>query len=63
MQYATPVFANAYGKPFLINAVEIHYNISHSGSYAACVVADLPVGIDIEQIKSADITIAEHFFT
>ena len=58
--------ANEYGKPFLINDPSIHYNISHTGNYAACVIADKPVGIDIEIRKPAEYTclqIAERFFT
>lgn len=55
--------ANAYGKPFLVGAPHIHFNISHTGCYVACVVADEPVGIDIELVKSIDIQIAERFFT
>ena len=54
--------SNAYGKPFLTNNPHIHFNISHAGHYIACAVADEPVGIDIELIKSADLKIAERFF-
>ena len=61
---------NEYGKPFLASLIndgpetdtQIHYNISHTGHYIACAVADRPVGIDIESIKSADLKIAERFF-
>ena len=54
---------NTYGKPFLINNDSIHFNISHTGFYVACVVADEPVGIDIEIIKPIELKIAERFFT
>ena len=53
---------NAYSKPFLVNSSHIHFNISHSGCYVACAVADEPVGIDIEIIKPVDLKIAERFF-
>jgi 4'-phosphopantetheinyl transferase len=52
-----------YGKPFLINTSHVHFNISHTGNYVACALADEPVGIDIELIKPADLKIAERFFT
>lgn len=55
--------ANAYGKPFLIGDPHIHFNISHTGCYVACAVADVPVGIDIELIKPIEQKIAERFFT
>ncbi|MDR2707836.1 MAG: hypothetical protein LBB87_03710 [Nitrososphaerota archaeon] len=40
---------NACGKPFLANNSHIHYNISHTNHYVACVISDVPVGIDIEE--------------
>lgn len=36
-----------YNKPFLKNH-NIHFNISHSNTLVACVLADFPVGIDVE---------------
>jgi len=37
-----------YGKPFLPDLPEFHFNLAHSGKWAVCTVADHPVGIDIE---------------
>lgn len=54
---------NEYGKPFLTNFNDIQYNISHSGKWVTCLVDNLPVGIDVEQIKPIDINIAERFFS
>ncbi len=59
-----------YGKPHLYfntNTVsdkdaEIHFSVSHSGDYAACVLNKDPVGIDIETIGKPAGNIAEHFF-
>ena len=53
---------NAHGKPFLANSPGIHFNVSHSGNYIACALADEPVGIDIELIRPFDPKIAERFF-
>lgn len=36
------------GKPYLHGYPEIHFNISHSGEYAVCAAAGIPVGIDIQ---------------
>lgn len=36
------------GKPFLADYPGIYISLSHSGPYAACAVADGPVGIDVE---------------
>lgn len=40
-----------YGKPYLRDYPDVHFNISHSGIYVACAVADHPVGIDIQMIS------------
>lgn len=39
------------GKPRLRDSC-LHFNVSHSGDYAACAIADRPVGIDIEVPRS-----------
>lgn len=36
------------GKPYFPEHPEIHFNLSHSGCYAACAVGEKPVGIDVE---------------
>lgn len=54
---------NEYGKPFLKNCKDMEFNISHSGKWVACSIDNLPVGIDIEQIKPIDLGIAERFFS
>ena len=54
---------NAFGKPLFLNNPDIHFNISHSGQYVACAIADKPIGIDIELIIPVDLTIAERFFS
>lgn len=40
-----------YGKPYLINAESVHFNISHSGNMAMCALGDSKVGADIEIVK------------
>lgn len=53
---------NAYGKPFFLNAPEIHFNISHSGSKVAVALSDREVGCDIEQIADIEMEVGERFF-
>lgn len=36
------------GKPILKEHPSVHFNLSHSGDVAVCVLSDQPVGIDIE---------------
>ena len=37
-----------HGKPFLSYRPSLHYNISHSGDYVVCLLADQEVGIDVQ---------------
>lgn len=39
-----------YGKPYLPDYPNAHFNISHSGQYVACAVSDRPVGVDVQEI-------------
>jgi 4'-phosphopantetheinyl transferase len=54
---------NAYGKPSLAGDGDFHYNLSHSGRWAAAIFGKSPVGIDVEEIKPIDDQIAERFFS
>lgn len=53
---------NKYGKPFLAGVPHVQFNISHSGQYISVVVCDKTVGIDIEQIRPINLSLAERFF-
>lgn len=43
-----PIRKTSMGKPYLINHPDIHFNISHSEQVVACVVAEEPVGLDVQ---------------
>ena len=53
----------ADGKPFFINAQDIHFSISHSGSKVAVAFSDSEVGCDIEIIGDIDLNVAQMFFS
>ena len=36
------------GKPYFTDHPDVCFNLSHSGDYVACAIADRPVGIDIQ---------------
>ena len=38
-----------YGKPYLAEYPELHFNISHSGGWAVCALASMPCGVDIQE--------------
>lgn len=62
----TPPFRLAYenwGKPYLLDYPDIHFNLSHSGDYVCCALGDAPVGIDIQKIVSIKEGLAGRFFT
>lgn len=54
---------NKYGKPYFGNVENIHFNISHSNEWVACVISNCPCGIDIEKIGEVHLNIAKRCFT
>lgn len=54
---------NSYGKPRLRGNWDLEFNVSHSGEYIAAAINTEALGIDIEEIKPIDISIARDFFT
>ena len=59
---AVEIRKNEYGKPELFGS-EVHFNLTDSGDYVAAIVADAPVGIDLETKNDPDGKIAERFFS
>ena len=56
-----PLFAiGEHGKPTLASHPAIHFNLSHCRQAIACVVADHPVGIDVESIGRGNEDLARH---
>lgn len=52
-----------YGKAYLSNHENIHFNLSHSGKLVSCAISDVEVGVDIEfNDPSIDLDIAKHYF-
>ena len=45
-----------HGKPFFVNAPDIHFNISHSASKVAVAFSDREVGCDIEEAFAAGLS-------
>lgn len=57
------VAKNQFGKPYLVNVDNFHFNISHSGNWVVCAIDDFSIGIDIERIQAVDLSIAKRFFS
>lgn len=41
-----------YGKPYIAELPDFHFNLSHSGNYVVCGVADTEIGVDIQKVKA-----------
>ncbi|WP_158318463.1 4'-phosphopantetheinyl transferase family protein [Alkalihalobacillus hemicellulosilyticus] len=54
---------NQYGKPFLRDRENIHFNVSHSGNWIVCGIDHVPIGVDIEQVRPIDEGVAKRFFS
>lgn len=54
---------NEYGKPYLENNPDFHFNISHSQNQIVCVSSCNCVGIDIQHIELISLDLARKFFT
>jgi len=55
---------NQYGKPSLINAPAVEFNLSHSNSLALIAIHPSPVGVDIEHLRANFdvVALAERYF-
>lgn len=53
---------NEFGKPFLKGYEDVYFNLSHSGCMAACVVGNVPCGIDIQKVQAYNPKLAKRFF-
>jgi len=53
---------NEFAKPEFKNG-RLHFNLSHSGERAMCIMSDMPVGCDVEKIGPANMNIAKRFFS
>lgn len=56
---------NEYGKPFLVDLPDIHFNLSHSHGVIACALCrSAAVGVDVEDVgRHTDLSIADRFFS
>ena len=59
-----PVFkTEKYGKAYISNHENIHFNLSHSGKIVLCAISDREVGADVEYSDpEIDLNIARHYF-
>lgn len=55
---------NENGKPWIKDYPEFYFNISHAGDYVVLAYGDVPLGVDIEQIRGKEnLRVARRCFT
>ena len=52
-----------FGKPYLEQHPNIHFNLSHSGKAVLCAVADQAVGVDVEELHPYDEGLARRCYS
>ncbi|MCD8047585.1 MAG: 4'-phosphopantetheinyl transferase superfamily protein [Clostridiales bacterium] len=50
-----------HGKPYLLGRPDFRFNLSHSGLWAVCAVAPVPVGVDIQQERPVSVKLSRKF--
>ncbi len=50
---------NKYGKPYLIDYPDLHFNISHCHEVVVCAFANRPIGVDVEGLITYDETLLQ----
>lgn len=53
---ATQVCTGEHGKPYLPDRDDIFFNLSHSGTYVLCGIADRQIGVDIQKCHDKDVS-------
>lgn len=64
-QSSFTVEQDSFGKPYLPEYPDFHYNISHSGRFVVIAYGDSPVGVDVQQMRldSDRIHLAHRYYT
>lgn len=61
-EYDYETACGANGKPYFKGHADLHFNLSHSGNFAVCIIAGTPCGIDIEGNRPFKPSVAKRFF-
>ena len=54
---------NENGKPMVQGYPEFYFNLSHAGDYVVLAHGDVPLGVDIEQIRTQNLHVAKRCYT
>jgi 4'-phosphopantetheinyl transferase len=53
LETVPPIARGPRGKPWFPDLPDLHFNLSHSHGAAVCALHHLPVGVDVEKVRSA----------
>ena len=59
---AGPFAFGEQGKPYLPGHPDVHFSLSHSGTWVLCALSDAELGCDVEGPRRFDPALARHFF-
>ena len=59
---AGPFALGEQGKPYLPDRPDVHFSLSHSGTWVLCALSDAELGCDVEGPRRFDPALARHFF-
>lgn len=54
---------NENGKPAVQGYPEFYFNLSHAGDYVALAHGDVPLGVDMEQVRTQNLHVAKRCYT
>ena len=57
------ILTDQYGKPYLRDYSDVHFNISHTKNNLICGIFDRPIGVDIENIIPVRKPLVEKYFS
>jgi 4'-phosphopantetheinyl transferase len=52
-----------YGKPYVPNVRDFHFNLAHAGDWAVCATDTRPIGVDVEAVRPLELEAAEHMLS
>ena len=56
--------SGTHGKPYFLHALQLHFNLSHSGRHWLCAFSGAPVGLDVQQHRACQKqALARRFFS
>lgn len=62
IHFPVHILKSEEGKPYLTD-LPVHFSLSHSGVYSACVIADEPIGLDIQMDRDFHPGVSRRCFT